>query len=105
MNNKSKTVQRKWITNMHMVDKNGQEIKIVTEHILPQCVVSALLRKSTNKYSYDYFVSIKVWLNKCWNFTLIPSNINTRKASIDKSLKLWIGNRKSQMDENTQAVS
>jgi hypothetical protein len=63
----------------------GQD-KIQVDHVISCQVLSSILTKIDAVYSYDRFYSWKSWINKCWNFLLVPAKINGRKGQLEKRI-------------------
>jgi hypothetical protein len=67
--------------------------KIQIDHVLSCQVFSAILKKCPEEYSFDRFYSLKTWLNKCWNFIIVPAKVNGSKGRLEKRIKGLINDK------------
>ena len=63
---------------------------VQVDHILSCQVFQAICeyfeKRGLRDYTYDYFCTWKVWLNRCWNFQALPKKANRTKGSIEKEV-------------------
>jgi len=70
-----------------IIDQNSAYVasqdSIQIDHVLSCQVFDAILRACSDKYSFDRYFSFQSWINKCWNFIMLPSKVNNKKGKFE----------------------